>query len=103
MHARCGLAQPSLSLPLGEICSSASASHGQYTSIVVIVGHAIPEVRYLKSVSSRSRGDQERRRLHLVTLGDAVAGFLDERDEHKQGLDISTMKTFQKGWPIRPY
>lgn len=44
-------------------------------------------------VSDRRKEHQERRLLHLVTLGDAVASFLEERDEHTEGLDLSTMKT----------
>jgi hypothetical protein len=40
---------------------------------------------------------------YLVTIGDAIASFLDEDDVYTKNLDLATKETFRKGWPsVRP-
>ncbi|KAG9196600.1 hypothetical protein G6011_01721 [Alternaria panax] len=57
---------------------------------------------YTPSASQTS--ENERSSLsHLVTLGDAIASFLDKEDEHTKDMDMFTKKDFVKGWPsLRP-
>jgi hypothetical protein len=42
---------------------------------------------------------QKQNLLHLVTLGDAIASFLDEEDECTKDMDLSTLETYKRGWP----
>ncbi|PVI04891.1 hypothetical protein DM02DRAFT_725568 [Periconia macrospinosa] len=39
--------------------------------------------------------------LHLVTVGDAIASFLDDADKHTRGLDLAAKKDFVNSWPTK--
>ncbi|KAK7606527.1 hypothetical protein JOL62DRAFT_330454 [Phyllosticta paracitricarpa] len=38
-------------------------------------------------------------KLSLVTVGDAIASFLDHKDEHTQDMEMASMADFIKQWP----
>jgi hypothetical protein len=36
---------------------------------------------------------------HLVTIGDAIASFLDSQDDYTENMDTATKNDFERGWP----
>jgi hypothetical protein len=36
---------------------------------------------------------------YLVTIGDAIASFLDKDDVYTKNMDLATKDAFRKGWP----
>jgi hypothetical protein len=52
-----------------------------------------------KSPSERIKKNSKRAMLHLVTIGDAIASFLEDEDEYTKDLGLATKATFLKKWP----
>lgn len=67
--------------------------HDSYTP------HASRGMRH-KGRSYQNISEQKRNLRHLVTLGDAIASFLDEEDKHTKHMDLFAKRDFVKGWPL---
>lgn len=87
--------------PMGDKCALRESS----TILAIVTGLnlvkciCIAYTARLHNRFSRTKKSQDHETLYLVTIGDAIASFLEHEDHRTKNMNLASKKEFENTWP----